>query len=112
MRLGLALLLRGFSLREARRLAALRQRADRGAFREVTADEARLRFGRWLAERGRVGEGGDAPPPRTGRGAGAPELPPPASVSCRVSARRPAPAPVDRDGPPAGAADGLPPDLT
>ncbi|MBI4496647.1 MAG: hypothetical protein HY689_01950 [Chloroflexi bacterium] len=47
----LALRARGFSLREAQRLVALKVRHERGEFREITP-HARLLFLRWLVEHG------------------------------------------------------------
>ena len=56
----LALRASGFSLRQADRLVRLKIRYARGEFRELTEAQrclARLRFLRWLADRGRFDDG-------------------------------------------------------
>jgi hypothetical protein len=57
--LALGLRQRGFSPREAERLVALKLRYVRGGFREVTNEQKRLRFARWLVDHGRLDEGVD-----------------------------------------------------
>ncbi len=44
----------GFTPREAERLLALKLRYEHGDFREVTQEQKRLRFARWLVEHGRL----------------------------------------------------------
>ena len=55
----LALRASGFSAREADRLVALRLRYLRGGFRELTDEQKRLRFARWLVDHGQLNEGVD-----------------------------------------------------
>jgi hypothetical protein len=43
-----------FSTREIQRLIALRDRAERGDFRELSQEHKRLLFVRWLVENGRL----------------------------------------------------------
>jgi hypothetical protein len=50
----------GFAPAELVRLAHLKGRYDRGDFRELTPEERRLRFARWLVAQGRVNEAVDA----------------------------------------------------
>ena len=50
----LALRSQGFSPREADRLVTLRQRYERGEFREITDSQKRLEFARWLVQHGRL----------------------------------------------------------
>lgn len=50
---------RGFSQREAERLVALKLRYVRGGFREVTNEQKRLHFARWLVDHGWLDEGVD-----------------------------------------------------
>ena len=50
----LALRGQGFSPREADRLVTLRQRYERGEFREVTDSQKRLEFARWLVQHGKL----------------------------------------------------------
>ena len=50
---------RGFSPREAECLVALKLRYVRGGFREVTNEQKRLRFARWLVDHGWLDEGVD-----------------------------------------------------
>ncbi len=57
------LVLSGFPPLSAARLVALRRRYEQGEFRELTDEEKRLLFGRWLVEHGRLREGGLAFPP-------------------------------------------------
>lgn len=54
----LRLVVSGFSPTSAARLVALKRRSEQGAFREVTDEEKRLEFGRWLVEHGRLRESG------------------------------------------------------
>ena len=49
----------GFSAREADRLVALRLRYLRSGFREMTDEQKRLRFARWLVDHGQLTEGVD-----------------------------------------------------
>jgi hypothetical protein len=44
----------GFTPREAARLVALKVRHERGGFRELTQQQKRLLFARWLVEHGRL----------------------------------------------------------
>lgn len=53
----LALRASGFSTREADRLVALKLRYLRGGFREMTDEQKRLRFARWLVDHGQLNEG-------------------------------------------------------
>ena len=50
------LVLSGFTPFSAARLVALRRRYEQGEFRELTDEEKRLLFGRWLVEHGRLRE--------------------------------------------------------
>ena len=47
----------GFSPRAAERLVKLKLGYDRGEFREVSDEQKRLFFARWLFEHGRIGDG-------------------------------------------------------
>jgi hypothetical protein len=47
----------GFSPRAAERLVKLKLGYDRGEFREVSDEQKRLLFARWLFEHGRIGDG-------------------------------------------------------
>jgi hypothetical protein len=47
----------GFSPREAECLVALKLRYVRGGFRELTNEQKRLRFARWLVDHGWLDEG-------------------------------------------------------
>jgi hypothetical protein len=53
---GVALRSRGFSPPEADRLVRLRLTYQRGEFRELTDEQKRLTFARWLVEHGHLGE--------------------------------------------------------
>lgn len=53
----LALRAQGFSPREAERLVRLKLRYERGDFRELTDEQKRLLFTRWLFEHGWLNEG-------------------------------------------------------
>ena len=46
----------GFTPQEAERLVTLKLRYERGGFREVTQEQKRLRFARWLVRHGRLTE--------------------------------------------------------
>ena len=46
----------GFTPREAERLVTLKLRYERGGFRELTQEQTRLRFARWLVRHGRLSE--------------------------------------------------------
>ena len=52
----------GFSPASAARLVALKRRQEQGEFQELTDEEKRFRFGRWLITHGRVNEGVPALP--------------------------------------------------
>jgi hypothetical protein len=52
----------GFSPRSAARLVALKRRQEHGEFQELTDEEKRFLFGRWLVTHGRVHEGEPALP--------------------------------------------------
>lgn len=57
---GLGLRAQGFSLRQAERLVRLKLRCERGEFRELTDQQKRLLFARWLVEHGRLNDGSSA----------------------------------------------------
>ena len=50
----LTLRTKGFSPREADRLVVLRQRYERGEFRDVPIEQKRKEFAKWLVEHGRL----------------------------------------------------------
>lgn len=52
------LLARGFSPHEAARLAVLKRRYERHGLQELSDEQRRLRFARWLVEQGRLSEAG------------------------------------------------------
>lgn len=54
-----ALRAQGYSPREADCLVALRQRRERGDFRELTSSQKRLEFARWLVEHRRLTDYGE-----------------------------------------------------
>ena len=56
----LGLRAQGFSPREAERLVRLKLRCERGEFRELTDQQKRLLFARWLVEHGWLDEGSPA----------------------------------------------------
>ena len=58
---GTRLRAQGFSGQEQAALLALRRRRRRGEFDEITAEQKRLEFARWLVRYGRLNEdaGGD-----------------------------------------------------
>jgi hypothetical protein len=58
----------GFSPGEAERLVALKLRCERGEFSELSQEQKRLRFVRWLVRHGRLGDG--EPARRQGRTGG------------------------------------------
>ena len=60
---GAALCLRanGFSWSESDRLVRLKVRYERGAFREVTDEQRRLEFCKWLVDHGKYSEGEASP---------------------------------------------------
>ena len=61
----LGLQAQGFSPREAGRLIRLKLRVARGQIRELTTQQKRLLFIRWLVEQGRLNEAEDALSPES-----------------------------------------------
>jgi len=56
----LGLRAQGFSPRQAERLVRLKLRCERGEFRELTDQQKRLLFARWLVEHGRLNDSSPA----------------------------------------------------